>query len=48
MKFLSLISCPWLVFISSCERQDFEETRKLHDKPSISAPVEDEPNENDG
>ena len=42
MKRFSLITLFATAFMIGCERHDFEETRKLHDKPGLAAPVEDE------
>lgn len=42
MKRFSLITLFAAACIIGCERHDFEETRKLHDKPGLAAPVEDE------
>ncbi|MFU8894630.1 MAG: hypothetical protein ACNA8L_13495 [Luteolibacter sp.] len=42
MKHLPLIAIALGAMIVGCERHDFEETRKLHDKPGIAAPLEEE------
>jgi len=42
MKYLPLIAMSLGAMIVGCERHDFEETRKLHDKPGLAAPLEEE------
>lgn len=42
MKYVPLIAMAMGAMIVGCERHDFEETRKLHDKPGLAAPLEEE------
>lgn len=39
MKHLPFIAMALGAMIVGCERHDFEETRKLHDKPGLAAPL---------
>jgi len=42
MKYLPLIAMALGAMIVGCERHDFEDTRKLHDKPGLAAPLEED------